>query len=44
MPEAGSIENIATWMKLDVITPKDYVGNIMSLVQTGAAATSIPNF
>ena len=33
MPDPNHIEQILEpWMKLDVITPKDYVGNVMGLV------------
>lgn len=33
MPDPAHIKTIAEpWMKLDVITPKDYVGNVMALV------------
>jgi GTP-binding protein LepA len=33
MPDPAQIKMIAEpWMKLDVITPKDYVGNVMALV------------
>ena len=33
MPDPAHIRTIAEpWMKLDVITPKDYVGNVMALV------------
>ncbi len=33
MPDSAQIKMIAEpWMKLDVITPKDYVGNVMALV------------
>jgi GTP-binding protein LepA len=33
MPDPSQIESIEEpWMKLDVITPKDYVGNVMALV------------
>jgi GTP-binding protein LepA len=33
MPDPSSLESaLEPWMRLDVITPKDYVGNVMSLV------------
>ncbi len=33
MPEPNYIKTISEpWMKLDVITPKDYVGNVMALI------------
>lgn len=33
MPDPAQLKNIAEpWMKLDIITPKDYVGNVMALV------------
>ncbi|MDO8509704.1 MAG: translation elongation factor 4 [bacterium] len=33
MPDQGHIESITEpWMTLDIITPKDYVGNVMGLI------------
>jgi len=33
MPDPASLDSVLEpWMRLDIITPKDYVGNIMSLV------------
>lgn len=33
MPDPGLIDQIwEPWMKLDIITPKDFVGNVMSLI------------
>lgn len=33
MPEQGHVESVTEpWMTLDIITPKDYVGNVMGLI------------